>query len=402
MPVYKYLAKDSSGDKVSGMVEAATEQAAASILLRKEYSIVSLKAQSQANYFGLFGSIFDRISLNDKVTFTTQLSVMLSSGLRLPQALEILYLQAKMSSLKKLLQEVQRSVESGSSLSVSLSKFPTVFDKTYVALLQAGEASGNLDKVMLRLSDNLEKERELKGKIKGALVYPAIISIAMIGVFVIIMVFVIPKLTQMYTSLNVELPFPTKIMIGISDFMVKRWWVVIMISAGAVFSFGKYQKTTAGKYMLAHISAKLPIFGKLATESQMAEFTRTLSLLLTSGVAIVESLDIVAGAASSPIIRDSLKKASGMVEKGLPLSEALRRDKNFPELVYQMSTVGEETGKMDEVLSKVSRYYEMEVDRIVKNLTTAMEPLIMLGLGAMVGLLIISIITPIYKLTSSF
>jgi type IV pilus assembly protein PilC len=328
--------------------------------------------------------------------------MMLSSGLRLPQALEILCLQAKKQSLKNILQSVQKSVEGGSSLSVSLGKYPDVFDKTYIALLRAGEASGNLDKVTLRLSENLEKERELKGKIKGALVYPIIISLAMVGVFVIVMIFVIPKLTQMYASLNVDLPLPTKVMIAISNFMVKRWWALLLLIIGGVFGFAKFRKTASGRYHVARLVSFMPIFGGLSTQSQVAEFTRTLALLLSSGVPIVESLNIASDAASNPIMRDSLAKASNLVEKGLPLSDAIRRDKNFPEFVYQMCAMGEETGRMDDAFIKVSGYYEMEVDRIVKNLTTAMEPLIMVGLGAMVGILIISIITPIYKLTSSF
>jgi len=401
MAIYKYSASDPHGNKVVGQVEAGTEKTAAGLLLKKGYSISSLKESKEGSDGDFFRSLFSGVSINDKVNFTTQLSVMLSSGLHLPQALEVLSLQNK-GRLKEILSKVQREVEAGTSLSDSLAKYPEVFDKTYIALLRAGEASGNMDKIMLRLSDNLEKERELKGKIKGALVYPIIITLAMVGVFVIIMVFVIPKLTQMYASLSVELPLPTKIMIAISNFFVNSWYAVIIIVILLAGLFRWYSRTAMGQYITAKIVSKSPIFGDLTIKTQMAEFTRTLSLLLTSGVAIVDAINIVSEAASSPIVRDSLKGVSNMVEKGLPLSEAIRRDKNFPQLVYQMSTVGEETGKIDEVFSKISKYYEMEVDRVVKNLTTAMEPLIMLFLGAMVGVLIISIITPIYKLTSAF
>ena len=385
-------------------MEGSSKSYAASLLVKKGYSIISLEKQNKSNLLFLEGltTVFNRVSLSDQVNFTSQLSVMLSSGLALTQSLEILSSQARNKTFKTILETILRDVQGGSSLSNAMAKHPLAFGRTYVALLRAGEASGSLDKIMLRLGANLEKEREVKGRIKGAMVYPAIISLAMVLVFTIIIVFVIPKLTQMYASLNVELPLPTKIMIGISDFAIKRWWAALLVLGASVFGIRSFKKTTQGEYFFAKIALRAPIFGNLTKQSEMADFSRTLSLLISSGVPIVEGLDIVGISLSNLIYRNSMKRVSILVEKGLPLSQALSRDPIFPPLIFQMVSVGEETGKMDEVLGKVSSFYEMEVDQVIKNLSTALEPIIMIALGGMVGLLIISIITPIYKLTSSF
>lgn len=402
MPIFKYKAKTPLNVSVAGEVEGVSKAYAASLLVKKGYSIISLEEASPPNALSGLTAIFNKVSLNDQVNFTSQLSVMLSSGLALTQSLEILSSQAQNKTFKTILETILRDVQGGSSLTNAMSRHPKAFGRTYVALLRAGEASGSLDRIMLRLGANLEKEREVKGRIKGAMVYPAIISLAMVLVFTIIIVFVIPKLTQMYASLNVELPLPTKIMIWMSDFAIKRWWAVLLIVGAVTFGIKQFKKTTRGEYLFAKLALRAPIFGNLTKQSEMADFSRTLSLLISSGVPIVEGLDIVGMSLNNLIYRNSMKRVSILVEKGLPLSQALSRDPIFPPLIFQMVSVGEETGKMDEVLGKVSSFYEMEVDRVIKNLSTALEPIIMIALGGMVGLLIISIITPIYKLTSSF
>jgi len=401
MAIFKYTAKNSEGKTVKGEVEAYNENSAAGLLKKKGHLILSITLVSKRTFFSI-PKIFGGVSINERVNFTNQLAVMLSSGLNLGQSLEILAGQADKVAFKKIIGKILRDVEGGAALSSALQKHPKVFNTTYVSLIRAGEAGGGLDRILTKLAINLEKQRDLRGKIKGALVYPVIISIAMIGVVTIIMIFVVPKLTDMYTSLNVELPLPTKILIGLSNFLVKQWYVVLLIIAGAFFLFKFYKKTTTGAIMLARISLKLPIFGKLMKQKEMTEFSGTLALLTASGVPIVESLAIVSESLGNVIYRDQTKDIAQSVQKGFTLSESIKKGSDFPNLISQMVSVGEETGKIDEILGKVAAYYEMEVDRIVKNLSTALEPIIMLFLGGVVGLLIISIITPIYKLTSSF
>jgi type IV pilus assembly protein PilC len=316
--------------------------------------------------------------------------------------LEILGKQTKNPRLQEVLQSAKRDVEGGATLSASLSKFPDIFENIYISLIKAGEASGNLDKTLLRLSENAEKRMEFSGAFKQAMIYPIIVLVAMAGVFVIMVVVVLPKLAEMYKDLGVDLPLPTKLMLGASDFIINFWWLALILIGGIVGAFYYFANTTFGIYKMAEISLKAPIFGKLNRDSDMGQFARTLSLLVSSGLPFLQCLDIVSGTITNIIFRDAIKEAAKQVERGVNLSVPLRANPLFPPVLSQMVVVGEETGKMDEVLLKVSGFFEKDVEKSLKNLTSALEPIIMIVLGIVVGVLIFSIITPIYKLTSSF
>ena len=399
---YSYVAKDERSKTVTGNVESLNEKTAVLLLKEKGFLVISLAKDEKNKGVGRFLSFLKKVSLNDRVNFTLQISTMLSSGLTLSQSLALFTSQLKPGLFKEIVSEISKNVEVGVSFSEALSKFEAVFPPTYLSLVKAGEASGNLDVVLTRLADTLEKQRDFRAKVKGALIYPAIISVAMVGVFILIIVFVVPKLTSMYSSLNIELPLPTKIMIGLSDFFITKWYLVILIAILISLGFNYYKKSKAGKYQLAKMSLRLPIFGKINKEKELTEFARTLSLLISAGVPIVESLNISSKAVSNVLYIDAIKASAQKVEKGTPLSETIALNAIFPPIVSQMINVGQETGKMDEVLGKLSLYFENEVDRKLKNLSVALEPLITMVLGLMVGVLILSIITPIYKLTSSF
>jgi len=400
--IYSYVAKNEKGSTITGDVESLNEKTAVSLLKERGLSVISLAKNEKNKGLGKLLNNFKKVSLNDKVNFTHQVATMVSSGLNLSQSLGLFNTQLKPGPFKDVVNDIAKNVEVGISFSDSLAKFPAVFPPTYTSLIKAGEASGTLDVVLTRLAETVEKQRDFKAKVKGALIYPAIISIAMVGVFILIVVFVIPKLTSMYSSLNVELPLPTKIMIGISDFFVNRWYVIILVAILGYLGFNYYRKSKAGKYQLAKMSFRLPLFGNINKEKELTEFTRTLSLLIGAGVPIVESLNISSQAVNNVLYIDSITNSAQKVEKGGSLSETISADANFPPIVSQMVNVGQETGKMDEVLGRLSVYFENEVDRKLKNLAVALEPLIMIVLGLMVGVLILSIITPIYKLTSSF
>jgi len=283
-----------------------------------------------------------------------------------------------------------------------MAKHPDVFDKVTVALVEAGEASGKLDLLLTQLADNLEKERDFRSKTRGALIYPAVIGIAMVAVFIIMMIFVVPRLTSLYEDIGADLPLPTKILIAISNLLVNGWWALLAVLGVGGFIAYKYLSTDKGKYRLANFTFKFPIFGKLNKESELARFSRTLGLLIGAGIPITQALEIVANAMSNVLYRDSILAAEKQVEKGVPLSVPIRADPNFDPLISQMIAVGEETGKMDEVLGKVAGFFESQAETSIKNLSTALEPIILVVLGVMVGGLVLSIITPIYNLTTQF
>ncbi len=400
MALFNYTAKDKDGREATGVVDAANDQAAISLIKSKGLYIISLSKKSHETLLDTLKSIRG-VPPGEKVAFTRQLATMVAAGLPLSKSLEVLAKQSANPQMKQVILECLRDVEGGSPLSVSVGKYPKVFPPTYKALLRAGEASGKMQEVLLKLSETMEAQQEFRSKFKAALIYPIIVTFAMIGVFVIMMVFVVPKLSAMYESLKVELPLPTRIMLGISNFMVSYWWVLILGTVGLVFAFNYFKKTDYGSDLLSRISFAIPVFGKINKEKELTEFTQTFSLLIGSGIPIVEALQIVSEVVSNQLYRVSLERAAKSVEKGYSLSRYLKGDDNFPPVVSQMVAVGEETGALDSILEKLSTYFASETENAIKGLSTAIEPIILIALGFMVGLLILSIITPIYKLTSS-
>jgi len=399
---YSYFVKDKQGAERRGKVEASSEQAAIKLLKNQGFVVINLSSKKEGlDLSKLFQKLQGRV-YGEKIAFTRQMATMISAGLPVAQALEILSKQTSSERMRQVLGESLADVKGGSSLSKSFGKHKDVFDNTYISLVEAGETSGTLDKLLLRLADNLEKNREFRSKTRGALIYPAIVTVAMIVVFIIMVVFVIPKLSDMYETLGAELPLPTQILIGMSNAITQGWWAVILLIGIFAAGIRFYAKTDVGKRSLAEISFRLPIFGKLNKKKDLTEFTRTFGLLIGSGIPIIDALGIVSGSFKNILYVQAITEVSQKVEKGSSLSKAIQEDELFPPIVSQMVGVGEETGKVDEVLSKLSIFFEGEVDNVIKNLSVALEPLIMIVLGLMVGLLILSIITPIYKLTSQF
>ena len=326
---------------------------------------------------------------------------MITAGLPLTDALTILKSQSR-PAMANLIGGIIRDIEGGANLATALEKRGHVFSRIYVALVKAGESAGVLDKVLARLSDNLEKQREFKSKTKGALVYPAIVIMAMVIVAFVMMIFVIPKLTDLYKDMEIDLPAPTLFLIAISGFMVKFWWLIIIAVIVGVFLFQSWRKTPIGMRMFDTFMLRLPIFGPLKKQITLAEFCRTFGLLSGAGIPIIEALNIVSEAMDNLVLREGVVAASKQVEKGFPLATAIAENDYYPQILSQMIRVGEETGKIDEVLTKLSAYFESESEQLVKGLTTALEPLIMIVLGLGVAFLVMSIIMPIYQLTSSF
>lgn len=400
MKKFYYKAKDSTGKYVKGEVEAADALNAAKLVRKRGYVVISIST-STFNIGQMFSGFKNRVGSADVANFTRQLATMINAGLPITEALAILRLQAK-QSFSPVVTQILADVEGGNSLSKALAKYPHIFSHTYVALIKAGETGGVMEKVLTRLADNLEKSQEFKSKVKGALIYPAIIVIGMIGVSLIMIIFVIPKMTDLYTQFNAELPLPTKILLSISDFLLHYWpFVLIMIAVG-VYAFRAWRKTPEGRRKTDELYLKIPLIGPLQRQVILTDLTRTMSLIVGAGVPILEGLTVVAEVISNTVISDAVKDAARQIEKGFPIAFSFtKHPEAFPVILSQMIAVGEQTGKMDEVLDKVSHVFESESEDKVKALTAAIEPLIMVFLGIGVAFLVIAVILPIYNLTTS-
>lgn len=400
MKRFKYKAKDRDGKLVSGEVEANDQVQAARLV--KDRDLIVINVSLVGNVSSILSFFKNRVSYEQITNFTRQLSTMIAAGLPITEALLILRSQST-GMLQKVVAQILADVEGGESLTDSIKKHPKFFSPTYIALIKSGEMGGVLDKVLLRLADNMEKQQEFKSKVKGALIYPIVIVVGMVGVGIIMMIFVIPRLLSLYTEFEAELPVPTKILMGISDLLLKFWPVVILILVGAFYGFSAYRKTSNGKLKIDEFVFKIPVFGDLQRQVILTDLTRTLALMVSAGVSILEGLNISAEVVSNSVVANALKDVSKKVEKGFPVAFAFgKHPEAFPFILSQMIAVGEETGKMDEVMQKVSHVFEVESEQKVKAMTSLIEPMIMVVLGIGVAFLVIAVILPIYNLTSQF
>jgi len=401
MRFFSYKTKTKEGITKKGIIEAASLKQASGVLRKRGFFIIEL-TEKKESFFKSFAATFQKVKKDDIAEFTRQLATMLTAGLPLTDCLILLRDQTDNQPFAKIIDGIIGEVQGGTSLKNAFSKYPYIFDRLYISLVGAGESAGALDKVLVRLADTLEKEKEFRSKTQGALIYPAIILVAMIIVIFIMMVFVIPKLTAMYKDFNVDLPTSTKILIAISGFSTKFFPLIAIVIMVGFIALKVWTQTPVGSRQYDELTLKIPLWGKIKKLISLTEFTRTLGLLISAGIPILEALKIVAGACDSAVYKDSITQAAKEVERGLPLGVPISYDANFPPIVGQMLKVGEESGKTDEVLIKLSAFFEAESEHLVKALTTAIEPIIMVVLGLGVGFIVLSVLTPIYNLTSQF
>lgn len=400
MAEFLYKAKDLQGTDRSGSVEAPDLHSAASIVRKQGLIVISINPKNApANKF--LDRLINRVSFTDVVIMTRQLATMVSSGLVLSEAIDILEEQQTNKTFKKALGEISQDIKGGLTLAQALSKFTNIFSHLYVNLVKSGEASGKLDTVLLQMADGLEKEREFQAKIKGAMIYPAVVLSMMLVVIIIMMVFVIPKLVTLYGQSTIELPLPTKILIASSNLFINFWWLGLIILVGLIIGISRWKKTPEGNLFIGRLILRLPIVGPIVSNVTLTNFNRTFGLLTSAGIPLLESIGIVSDLTDNPVYKNALKDSYTGVERGLPFSSLLSAEV-FPKIVSQMIRVGEETGKVDEIFLKLAEYFESESDHLVKNLTVAIEPIVLIVLGIGVAFLVISIILPIYKLTTSF
>lgn len=402
MPNFHYTARTAGNTTQTGTVTAQDKSAALESLKQKGLHPLVVKPAEKAGLkmdIKLPGS--KGVKPKALVVFTRQFATMISAGVPILKALSTLKDQADSPALKAALDQVTSDVEGGMSLSDALAKHPKTFSEIYINMVRAGEEGGILDQILNRLATQVEKDATIKSKFKGAMIYPGVVSAVAVVAVIFLMVGVIPKLTAILVENGGELPPQTKLIIAISDTLITKWPFIIAGFAGGLFVFRRWVKTDKGRRMLHKFFLKMPVFGKITMKVNVARFARTFSSLLGAGVSVNEALETTAGALSNVIVRDALLDASKMIRNGHTVSESLAASGILPEIIIQMAAVGEETGQLDTVLNKVAEFYEQEVDTVINSLSSIIEPILIVGLGTVVGFIVASVLGPITALQGS-
>ena len=400
MLTYRYTARDAAtGKKMSAEVQASSEQAAAKLLHEQGLSPIEIKPITAIGNNPV-SKFKNRIGTKDKVLFSRQLSTLINAGLPLLQSLRTVGNQAQNKAFKVVIMEVVSDVEAGSSLSAALARHPRVFNRVYISLVAAGEASGTLDKSLERLANQQEKDAEIISKVRGAMVYPLIVIVVMGAVVTFMMVKVVPQVEELYKNIgsNTQLPFITLALITVSKAMTKFWYVFIILAGVAVFFGSRWARTLGGKRVIDKFKMRAPALGKLFMKMYMARFARTGATLVGSGVPLIQMLEITGTSINNYHIEASLTRATEKVKGGKALSDSLAGDPNFLTLVPDMLHIGEQSGAMEEMMEKIADYYEKEVDEEIKAISTIIEPALMVLLGIFAFIIVAAILLPVYSL----
>ena len=400
MPNFKYAAKDQDGKAVTGVLESADRQGAIAELRKKDLIIVSVSESLPGfKLLQLFGGK-KSIKLEDLVIFSRQLSTMVDAGIPLVGALDILGEQMDNRTFGAIIINIRNDVETGSSLSDAIAKHKNVFSPLFVNMVKAGESSGMLDEILDRLAEYLEKTNSLQHKVKSALVYPAVVSGMALGITLLLLLKVIPVFKGIFEGFGAQLPTPTMILIKISDFLQRYFILGIMIIVGITIFIARLIKTPKGRLQVDSILLKMPIFGILFRKVAISKFTRTLSTLIKAGVPILSALEIVGKTAGNKVVEQAIDNVRANVREGENIAEPLTRSKIFPPMVTRMVSVGEQSGELEKMLSKIADFYDEQVDTAVSSLTSMMEPLIIAFLGIVIGSIVICMFLPIFKMSS--
>ncbi len=395
MPVFEYTARTATGEETTGSMEASTREEVVQQLRKNRMMVVRVREQRKRARKGA------RVPIRDTVVFTRQFATMVNSGLPLVQALDILAQQTDNKTLSEVTKQVVYDVESGNTLADALGKHPNAFSALYVNMVAAGEAGGILDTIMLRLATFLEKNDAIIRKVKGAMVYPSVIfSVAIIAILVLL-IFVIPTFQTMFASVNLELPLPTRIVIGMSAFLQGFWWAMALLGVGLFLAIRSYYGTQGGKLVIDRFLLGFPVLGDLLRKSAVSRFTRTLGTLLASGVSILDGLEITARTAGNRVIHDAVMESRGSIAGGETIAGPLQKSGVFPPMVTSMIAVGEATGGLDEMLTKIADFYDDEVDAAVSTVLSLMEPIMIVFLGVIVGGMIIAMYLPIFDMINA-
>jgi type IV pilus assembly protein PilC len=398
MPLYEYTARNPSGQIQKGQVDVATKEDVTAYLRKQRMAMVSVREAPKPIKFNMGPK---KVKTRDIVIFTRQFATMINAGLPLVQSLDILSKQTENPTLKDVTRSVVFDVEAGNTLADAFRKHPNAFSDLYVNMIAAGEAGGILDTILVRLATFMEKNDALMRKVKGAMVYPAvIIGVAAIAVTVLL-IFVIPTFANMFASVNMELPLPTRIVIGLSDFLLGYWWAILGLIALTVFMIRRYYATPPGRKQIDGMLLKAPVLGDVIRKSAVSRFTRTLGTLISSGVSILDGLEITAKTAGNRVVHDAVMESRASIAGGETIAAPLERSKVFPPMVISMIAVGEQTGGLDEMLSKIADFYDEEVDVAVSALLSLMEPMMIVVLGVVVGGMVVAMYLPIFDMMNA-
>ncbi len=399
MPVYEYTARNpANGQIMKGQLDVPSKDDVVKHLKQQKMMMVNIREQPKQITFSLKRK---SVSTRDIVIFTRQFATMINAGLPLVQSLDILAKQTENPALAEVTRAVVYDVESGHTLADAFSKHPKAFTGLYVNMVAAGEAGGILDTILLRLATFLEKNDALVRKVKGAMVYPGVIFTVAAVAVAVLLIFVIPTFQAMFASVNLELPLPTRIVIGASQLLINYWWVIILVIGLSVFGIRKYYATDDGRKRIDQMLLNAPVLGDLLRKSAVSRFTRTLGTLISSGVSILDGLEITAKTAGNRVIHDAVMASRQSIAGGETIAAPLEKSKVFPPMVISMIAVGEQTGGLDEMLSKIADFYDDEVDVAVGALLSLMEPIMIVVLGVIVGGMVVAMYLPIFDMVNA-
>lgn len=398
MAVFNYKVVDKNGKNKKGTIEAPNRDGAEKKLKADGYAIMSLTEQNSPFSGGL---IKKKVKSKDLAVFCKQFSAVIRAGVTIISALELMGDQIENKTLQRAVMDAKTYVEKGGTLADALRVNSEVFPPIMINMVAAGESSGNLEVCLDRLTEHFEKDNALSAKIKGAMTYPIVVFIVMIIVVIVVMVMVIPNFSSMFAEMGTQLPLATRIMVAASNFIIHKWWLLIIIVAAIVVGCKAFKRSSVGEQLFANMAIKMPIFGNLTIKSACSRFARTMSTLMASGISMIDAVEQVAKMMDNKIIRDGLLDAKTQVAKGIPLSKPLKDMEMLPPMLSAMTKIGEETGDIEEMLSKVADYYDEEVEEATNKLTAAMEPLIMVVLACIVGMIVAAVYGPIMSMYSA-
>ena len=398
MKRFNYKAREkSTGKIIKGSIQADNERTAGKLLVEKGYIPESIVDEEAGNIFSKFTN---KVKSKDRIVFTRQFATLIGAGLPLAASLRTVAEQTQSKPMRGVIEEMLAGVESGKSLHEMVEKRPDVFNNVYKSLIAAGEMSGTLDMALKRLADQEEKNEATMSKIKGAMIYPLILLVVIMAVLVFMLIEVVPQVQSLYDTMGEELPDLTKFLVGAEDFFINYWWLAIILAGGAVTGIVVFLRTPTGKKFLDTLKIKVPLFGPLFRKLYVARFARTSETLLATGVAMIDSVQIASNAVSNIIVEEEYMKAIEMIKGGKPLSEALKDREYMLPLVPQMASIGEQSGKIDEMLGKAAQVYENELDEQIDNISTLIEPILLVVMAGMVGVVLAGTLLPIYSLVN--
>ncbi len=401
MAIFDYRAKDREGNNITGVIEAPSENIAAELLEDRKYIILTLTQRRKATLFQGSIGFLNRVPMREVVIFSRQLSVMISTAVPIVQALRILVKQTKTVTFKIIISEIADEVDGGAKLSTALSRYPQVFSSFFVHMIRSGETTGKLDETLNYLADQLEKDYDLHSRIRGAMIYPAFIMSALIGVGVLMMIFVIPQLTNVLQESGAELPLTTRMLIASSDFLKNDWWVLVLAIIGLFLVYRMIVRSDTGRRQIDRLKIRMPIIGSLFQKIYLTRFSRSIATLIAGGIPLTRTLEIVADIVGNTIYKDLTIDTIAVIEDGNSMATLFAKSPDVPPMLTQMMAVGEQTGKLDMILQRLSDFYAKEVDTMIHNLVTLLEPIVMMVLGAGVAVMITAILLPMYQLSTA-